>query len=173
MVSPYSALRYLLIVFSERCGWSRLSAMAAEYDIPLIVDNAYGTPFPNVMFMDASPIWNDNVILTMSLSKLGLPGVRTGIVVAHEEVVAAVSALNAIVSLAPGSFGAVLTHEMIRSGEVVRLSRDVIRPFYESRCERALAWIRESLDGLNATQKDRRRSQRRHSRCTRRSLAKR
>ncbi len=127
---------------------SRLSTMAGEKGIPLIIDNAYGTPFPNVMFMDAEPIWNENIILTMSLSKLGLPGVRTGIVIAHEEVVAAVAALNAIVSLAPGSFGAALTRDMIRSGEVVRLSRDVIRPFYESKCEQALAWIREELDGL-------------------------
>lgn len=128
---------------------TRLSAMATENGIPLIIDNAYGTPFPNIMFMDAEPIWNENIILTMSLSKLGLPGVRTGIVIAREEVIAAVTALNAIVSLAPGSFGAALTRDMIRTGEVLQLSRDVIRPFYESKCAQALEWIREELDGLS------------------------
>jgi valine--pyruvate aminotransferase len=127
---------------------ARLSVIAGEREIPLIIDNAYGTPFPNIMFMDAEPIWNDNIILTMSLSKLGLPGVRTGIVIAHEKIVAAVAALNAIVSLAPGSFGAALTRDMIRTGEVLRLSRDVIRPFYERKCAQALEWIREELDGL-------------------------
>jgi len=63
--------------------------------------------------------------------------------------VSAVSALNAIVSLAPGSFGAALTRDMIRSGEVLRVSRDIIRPFYESKCEQALEWIREDLEGLS------------------------
>lgn len=127
----------------------RLSAMAAERGIPLIIDNAYGTPFPNIVFMDIEPIWNENIVLTMSLSKLGLPGVRTGFVVASEAVVSAVSALNAIVSLAPGSFGAALTRNMIANGDVVRMSRDIIRPFYEAKCEQALRWIRKELDGLS------------------------
>ena len=127
----------------------RLDAMAKENGVPLIIDNAYGTPFPNIVFMDIEPIWNENIILTMSLSKLGLPGVRTGIVIANQEIVSAVSALNAIVSLAPGSFGAALTRDMIRSGEVLRVSRDIIRPFYERKCEQALEWIREDLEGLS------------------------
>ena len=127
----------------------RLDAMAKENGVPLIIDNAYGTPFPNIVFMDIEPMWNENIILTMSLSKLGLPGVRTGIVIANQEIVSAVSALNAIVSLAPGSFGAALTRDMIRSGEVLRVSRDIIRPFYESKCEQALEWIREDLEGLS------------------------
>ena len=127
----------------------RFDAMAKESGVPLIIDNAYGTPFPNIVFMDIEPIWNENIILTMSLSKLGLPGVRTGIVIANQEIVSAVSALNAIVSLAPGSFGAALTRDMIRSGEVLRVSRDIIRPFYERKCEQALEWIREDLEGLS------------------------
>ena len=127
----------------------RLDAMAKENGVPLIIDNAYGTPFPNIVFMDIEPIWNENIILTMSLSKLGLPGVRIGIVIANQEIVSAVSALNAIVSLAPGSFGAALTRDMIRSGEVLRVSRDIIRPFYENKCEQALEWIREDLEGLS------------------------
>lgn len=127
----------------------RLDTMAKENGVPLIIDNAYGTPFPNIVFMDIEPIWNENIVLTMSLSKLGLPGVRTGIVIANAEIVSAVSALNAIVSLAPGSLGAVLTRDMIRSGEVLRVSRDIIRPFYEGKCEQALGWIREGLQGLS------------------------
>jgi valine--pyruvate aminotransferase len=127
----------------------RLASLASENDIPLIVDNAYGTPFPNIIFDDAEPIWNENVILTMSLSKLGLPGVRTGIVIASEETIRAVSALNAIVSLAPGSFGAFLVRELVSSGEILDLARNVIRPFYERKSRQALAWIREEMAGLD------------------------
>ena len=55
----------------------RLSDLAAEHEIPLIIDNAYGAPWPNAIFTDATPIWNENIILTLSLSKIGLPGTRT------------------------------------------------------------------------------------------------
>jgi valine--pyruvate aminotransferase len=127
----------------------RLGALAVQKRIPLIVDNAYGTPFPDILFTDAEPIWDENVILTMSLSKLGLPGVRTGIVVASEEIVKAISALNAVVSLAPSSFGAYLALDLVRTGEVLELSRDVIRPFYERKSRQALALIRERLSAVD------------------------
>ena len=84
----------------------------------------------------------------MSLSKLGLPGVRTGIVVANEKVISAISAMNAVVSLTPPSFGAALARDMVATGEVLRMSRDVIRPYYEQKCSRALGWLREGLDGI-------------------------
>ncbi|MEQ8514552.1 MAG: aminotransferase class I/II-fold pyridoxal phosphate-dependent enzyme, partial [Chromatocurvus sp.] len=60
-----------------------LETLAAARDIPLIVDGAYGAPFPDITFTEAEPRWSDGTILTLSLSKLGLPGLRTGIVVAR------------------------------------------------------------------------------------------
>ena len=126
----------------------RLNALALANDVPLIIDNAYGTPFPNIIFTDAEPIWNENIILTMSLSKLGLPGARTGIVIAREEIISAIAGLNAIVSLAPGSFGAYLARELVSSGEIIDMSRELIRPFYERKSAHALEWIRESMAGL-------------------------
>ncbi len=124
-----------------------LVEVARQREIPLIVDNAYGTPFPNIAFGDIEPVWNEDVILTMSLSKLGLPGLRTGIVVGSQAVISAIAAMNAIVSLAPGSFGACLTRKLFESGEVLRLGREVIRPYYEHKCARALALIRQELGG--------------------------
>ncbi len=127
----------------------RLAALAAEHGIPLIVDNAYGTPFPNIIFNEAEPYWDPNVILSMSLSKLGLPSVRTGIVIADRPVIEAISAMNAIVSLANGGIGQVLLTPMVRSGEILRLSRDVIRPFYEEKSRRAAAHLHESFRGID------------------------
>lgn len=127
----------------------RLSALARENGIPFIIDNAYGTPFPNIIFTEADPIWDDHIILCMSLSKLGLPGGRTGIVIANEEVVSAVAGMNAIVSLAPGSFGAVMALELVRSGDIIDLSRDVIQPYYQRKSEQTLAWTREAMAGLD------------------------
>ncbi len=125
----------------------RLSGIAADRGIPLLLDNAYGTPFPHIIFEQAEPIWNENIILGMSLSKIGLPGVRTGIVVARPEVVEALSAVNAIMSLANGTIGQVLTLDLVRSGEILKISRDMVRPFYREKARQAVGWIREFMDG--------------------------
>jgi len=60
----------------------------------LIVDNAYGTPFPNIIFRDEAPFWDEGVILIYSLSKVGLPGTRTGIVIGPPEITRALSAMT-------------------------------------------------------------------------------
>ena len=127
----------------------RLSALAKENDIPFILDNAYGTPFPNIIFSQAEPLWADHIILCMSLSKLGLPGLRTGIVIANEAVISAISALNAIISLAPGGFGAGLALDMVRSGEIMQLSREVIQPYYQQRMTQAVDLLWEELHGTD------------------------
>lgn len=124
---------------------SALRELAREADIPLILDDAYGAPFPNIIFGDVNPVWDEDMILCMSLSKLGLPGIRTGIVVASEEVVRALSAVNAILSLAPGSMGPALAIDLIESGEILRISREVIEPHYRDRAARATDLLREEL----------------------------
>ena len=56
--------------------------------------------------------------------------------------------MNAIVSLAPGSFGAVLARDLVASGDVLDLSRKRIRPFYERKSQQAFGWLREAMKGL-------------------------
>ena len=51
--------------------------------VPLIIDNAYGTPFPNIIYQGVQPVWDEDMIVCMSLSKLGLPGLRAGIVISE------------------------------------------------------------------------------------------
>ena len=124
---------------------AELSALAKHHDIPFIVDNAYGTPFPGIIFTDATAKWEPHIIMCMSLSKLGLPGARTGIIIAHETVVQAITGMNAVISLAPGSFGANMALDLIRTREITRVSHDVIRPFYQQKVEKAVMWLREEF----------------------------
>jgi valine--pyruvate aminotransferase len=126
---------------------AHLDEIARAHRVPLIIDSAYGTPFPHIIFADARPFWNENVILCMSLSKLGLPSVRTGIVVAAEPIVDALASMNATINLAVSGVGPALVHELVRSGELIRISREVIAPYYRGRAEEAVAWLRESLSG--------------------------
>ncbi len=123
----------------------RLATLAAERSAPLIVDGAYGPPFPDIVFREARPWWDENVVLTLSLSKLGLPGLRCGLVVAREEIAAEVAAFNAVASLASGGFGPALVTPLLRSGELFALCRDVIRPFYERKARLARQCLEESL----------------------------
>ncbi len=126
-----------------------LGELARAHGVPLIVDSAYGLPFPQIVFRDCEPYWDDNVILTMSLSKLGLPAVRNGIVIARPEIIDALAGMNAVISLAVGSVGAVLMRELVDSGDVIDISRKVIRPYYESRMRAALESVHSSLKGRN------------------------
>lgn len=121
----------------------RLSEMCREKGIPLIIDNAYGAPFPGIIFSGAKPFYDEHVILTLSLSKLGLPGMRTGMVVGPPSIIRALSSMTAITGLANPSTGQQIVLPMIESGEILRLSRDVVRPFYEEKCKRAIGLVRE------------------------------
>ena len=122
-----------------------LAALAKEHQIPLIIDNAYGLPFPDIIFEDVTPFWDDNTILCMSLSKLGLPGVRCGIVIANEAMVTALSNINGIVNLAPGSIGPAVATKMIHQQELLPLSQNVIKPFYHQKVQRAVELLRQAI----------------------------
>ncbi|MGD2094695.1 MAG: valine--pyruvate transaminase [Phycisphaerales bacterium] len=127
----------------------QLSELAKINNIPLIIDNAYGKPFPDIIFAEAKPTWNRHMIFCMSLSKLGLPSVRTGIVIANEEVIDMVSKVNAVMSLAPSGMGAAIATDLVRSREIIKLSRDIIKPFYREKAQVALEHIYKEFDGIN------------------------
>lgn len=116
---------------------ARLSAIAKDNGIPLIIDNAYGAPFPGIIFADATPFWDKHVVLTYSLSKIGLPGTRTGIVIGPPEIIRALGSMSAIAGLSNPNIGQQITLPLIRSGEILALSREVVRPFYQKKCNLA------------------------------------
>lgn len=129
----------------------RLDELARRYEVPLIVDNAYGAPFPDIVFDEVTdgpvgPIWNENIVLGMSLSKIGLPGLRTGIIVASPDVITALSRANAVLSLANSAVGPVLTEPLVRSGAILSVAREAIRPFYRERAAEARAVLTAAID---------------------------
>lgn len=128
---------------------ARLQAASEAQGVPLIIDNAYGMPFPSILFTEAQLTWSRNTILCMSLSKLGLPATRTGIVVAHESIVRMVSEATAIMGLAPGNFGAAIALELVTSGEIARMGPEIVRPFYHAKAQRAVELCHQALDGAD------------------------
>ncbi len=128
---------------------SELRKMTTKANIPLIIDSAYGTPFPNIIYTDATPVWDDNIILSMSLSKFGLPAVRTGIVIANEEVINAVSAVNAIASLSPGGIGASLVKRIVQNGSIIDLSKNIVQKYYYAKCLKAFNSLTKKLGNID------------------------
>ncbi|MDD9893527.1 MAG: valine--pyruvate transaminase, partial [Gammaproteobacteria bacterium] len=125
-----------------------LDALARAQDIPLIIDGAYGTPFPNILFEQATPHWNDNTIVVLSLSKLGLPGARTGFVIAREEIIDAYTRANTILNLACGNLGTTLGKSLFADGEILRASQNIVKPYYQDKVEHALRCAEQSLADL-------------------------
>jgi valine--pyruvate aminotransferase len=123
----------------------RLSELAAEHGIPLLLDNAYGAPFPGILFVPAQPFWAPHVILTLTLSKLGLPGTRTGIVIAPEQIASAISSLTAVVGLSNNSIGQQLVLPWIENGKILELGPKILRPFYEAKARDASTWMHETM----------------------------
>jgi len=127
---------------------AHLDEMARRRGIPLILDGAYGPPFPNILYTEAEAHWNENTILALSLSKLGLPGVRTGIVVAREDLIAAYANANGIVNLACGNIGPAIATGLFRTNAILDLTREHVTPFYRERARRVVGWFRDGMRGL-------------------------
>ena len=128
---------------------NHLAELARKNGIPLIIDNAYGIPFPSIIFTEANLIWTEQTILCMSLSKLGLPGARTGIVIANKDIADAITKMNAVLNLSLSSLGPSLAVDLIQSGEVLRLSNNIIKPYYENKSLRAIDICKKEFDGID------------------------
>ena len=127
----------------------RLDLLARAHDVPLIIDAAYGAPFPGIQHAHPGLLWNANVVLCLSLSKLGLPAMRTGIIVADEAVIEALTAFNATAALAPGADAAQCSSSRCcATGDCCSSANDVIRPHYAQRRDEAIDWLRAACDGL-------------------------
>jgi valine--pyruvate aminotransferase len=122
-----------------------LARLAVEKNVYLLVDNAYGAPFPNILFHATQPVWNERTVHAFSLSKLGLPATRVGILVGPPEVIRRVGAMNAVLALASASFGQELVEPLFASDEILGLTRATIQPHYARCREHVLKCIAESL----------------------------
>jgi valine--pyruvate aminotransferase len=124
-----------------------LAALARQAGVPFLLDNAYGAPFPSILFEPVKPYWDENTVLSMSLSKLGLPSVRTGILVAPEPLARAVASANSILNLTNPGLGQALVQPLLADDALLTISREVIRPFYARRRDFALAAVASIFGG--------------------------
>ncbi|MCG7409142.1 valine--pyruvate transaminase [Paenibacillus sp. ACRRX] len=142
------------VLFSRPCNPSgnlmteqevdRIVAMCAEQDVPVIIDSAYAPPFPDMVFTDMTPVWGENVIHCVSLSKVGLPGERIGVAIASEKYIQLLEAFQSNMNIHSSRFGQALAARAIMTGELAEVSTNVIKTFYH---KRFLIW-ESALDRL-------------------------
>jgi valine--pyruvate aminotransferase len=126
-----------------------LDDKARQADIPFIVDAAYGLPFPALQYdSGTTPYWSDNVILMLSLSKVGLPGARCGFLVAAPALIEAFSSANTVLNLASGNLGPAIATPLLQSGDMQRLSQQVLRPWYAAKAATAVQALHDNLGDL-------------------------
>ena len=131
------------VIFSRPCNPTgnvltddevkKIAALAAPYDVPVLIDSAYAPPFPALNFTEMTPIFGENILHCMSLSKAGLPGERIGIAIGDTELIGALEAFQSNMCIHPSRYGQAIAARAINSGALVEISEQVIRPFYQSK----------------------------------------
>ncbi|WCJ60444.1 valine--pyruvate transaminase [Fontisphaera persica] len=123
-----------------------LSGLASQFGIPIILDQAYGVPFPAIVYTSIQPVYAPHFILLFSLSKIGLPGTRTGIVVGPAEVTAAVASLTAVAGLANPTLGQQMVLPWIEDGSILEIGPRWLQPFYNARRLKAREWLHAAFE---------------------------
>ncbi|BCL36259.1 valine--pyruvate transaminase [Nostoc sp. MS1] len=131
------------IIFSRPCNPTgnvltedevrKIAALAAPYNVPVLIDSAYGPPFPALNFTDMQPVFGDNIIHCMSLSKAGLPGERIGIAIGDEKLIQVLECFQTNLCIHPSRYGQAIAARAIDSGSLVQIAEQVIRPFYQQK----------------------------------------
>lgn len=111
----------------------KIAALAARHNVPVLVDSAYALPFPALNFTPMTPIFGDNILHCISLSKAGLPGERLGIAIGDERVIQVLEAFQTNLCIHSSRYGQAIAARAIRSGALAEISATVIRPYYQGK----------------------------------------
>ena len=109
----------------------RIASLAAPHNVPVFVDSAYAPPFPALNYTEMTPIFSENVIHCISLSKAGLPGERVGIAMGDEKIIQILEAFQTNLCIHSSRYGQAIAARAIRSGALADIAKNVIRPHYQ------------------------------------------
>ena len=143
------------VIFSRPCNPTgnvltddevqKIAALAAPYDVPVLIDSAYAPPFPALNFTDMTPVFGENILHCMSLSKAGLPGERIGIAIGDEQLIGALESFQTNMCIHPSRYGQAIAARAINSGALADIAIQVIRPYYQSKFAVLEATINQAM----------------------------
>lgn len=133
------------VIFSRPCNPSgnvisdqevtKITDLAANYDVPVLIDSAYAPPFPALNFTPMTPQFGDNIIHCMSLSKAGLPGERIGIAIGDPKLIGILESFQTNACIHSSRYGQAIAAKAISSGKLAHIATTVIRPHYQRKIE--------------------------------------
>ncbi|MGQ4648705.1 valine--pyruvate transaminase [Lyngbya aestuarii] len=131
------------VIFSRPCNptgnvltdqeVSKITAMAAPLDVPVLIDSAYSPPFPSLNFTEMTPVFGGNILHCLSLSKAGLPGERIGVAIGDPELVGVLQSFQTNMCLHSSRYGQAIAAKAIASGALSQISANIIRPHYRQK----------------------------------------
>ena len=122
-----------------------LKQQSEKYQIPIIVDAAYGNPFPGIVYTNQEFVYSESFIYTFSLSKVGLPGLRLGIVIANSEIIELMGKIQAVQSLSPSRIAPFVFKDDFASMEFYQMCHKHIKSFYLKKRNLILDLLKEQL----------------------------
>ncbi|MFI0242113.1 valine--pyruvate transaminase [Streptomyces sp. NPDC016845] len=117
----------------SRADLDALTVLAAEREVPLFVDHAYGAPFPRIAQVLTEPVLSDSVVNCFSASKAGLPGERIGFAIGHPEYIAPLTAFMSNSVLHAPQLGQFALARVLNDGRLDATARDAIAPHYREK----------------------------------------
>lgn len=111
----------------------KIAALAAPFNAPVLIDSAYAPPYPALNFTEMTPVFGENILHCMSLSKVGLPGERIGIAIGDEEWIHVLECFQTNMCIHPSRYGQAIAARAINSGKLGEISEQVIRSFYQNK----------------------------------------
>ncbi|MBD1932358.1 MULTISPECIES: valine--pyruvate transaminase [Cyanophyceae] len=111
----------------------KIAALAAPYNVPVLIDSAYAPPFPALNFTEMTPLFGDNILHCMSLSKAGLPGERIGIAIGDERMIQVLECFQTNMCIHSSRYGQAIAARAIESGTLADIATNVIRPYYQKK----------------------------------------
>ncbi len=111
----------------------KIADLAASYDVPVLIDSAYAPPFPALNFTEMTPVFGENILHCMSLSKAGLPGERIGIAIGSEKFIGVIESFQTNMCLHSSRYGQAIAAKAIASGRLADLALTTIRPYYQGK----------------------------------------
>lgn len=125
-----------------------IESRTKKKSLPLLIDSAYGNPFPNLIGTEEPITYRDGRTLSFSFSKIGLPGVRLGIIVSNPDTIETLSSYAAVGNLAVGNLGVYMMEILFRKNILPELSKNVLRPFYDKKRELAISIFESEFQKL-------------------------
>lgn len=131
------------VIFSRPCNPTgnvltdeeveKIAALAAPLNVPVLIDSAYAPPFPALNFTEMTPVFGENILHCMSLSKAGLPGERIGVAIGDPKFVGVLESFQTNMCIHSPRYGQAIATRAIASGALADLATNVIRPYYQNK----------------------------------------